>query len=153
MRSAREGDELRTGTNMRALLSAIASGKEEIERTGRKHGWSVGIREEMLDRLQAMVREPMQRGSDVVMSSIPPEWREQATERVSKADSVIRKMTCDITTEDWSLQHCQDYLVELEMVTRLLTDPPGHSRRSWEGPPAPARADGEDTAAPDSPVG
>ncbi len=26
-------------------------------------------------------------------------------------------MTCDITTEDWSLQHCQDYLVELEMVT------------------------------------
>ena len=71
----------------------------------------------MLDRLQAMVREPMQRGSDVVMSSIPPEWREQATERVSKADSVIRKITCDTTTEDWSLQHCQDYLVELEMVT------------------------------------
>jgi hypothetical protein len=103
--------------NMRALLSAIASGKEEIERIGRKHGWSVGIREEMLDRLQAMVREPMQRGSDVIMSSIPPEWREQATERVSKADSVIRKMTCDITTEDWSLQRCQDYLVELEMVT------------------------------------
>ena len=117
MRSAREGDELRTGMNMRALLSAIASGKEEIERAGRKHGWSVGIREEMLDRLQAMVREPMQRGSDVIMSSIPPEWREQATERVSEADSVIRKMTCDITTEDWSLQRCQDYLVELEMVT------------------------------------
>ena len=102
---------------MRALLFAIASGKEEIERAGRKHGWSVGIREEMLDRLQAMVREPMQRGSDVIMSSIPPEWREQATERVSEADSVIRKMTCDITTEDWSLQRCQDYLVELEMAT------------------------------------
>ncbi len=26
-------------------------------------------------------------------------------------------MTSAITTEDWSLQHCQDYLVELEMVT------------------------------------
>ncbi|MFN9898515.1 MAG: hypothetical protein ACK55Z_06920, partial [bacterium] len=26
-------------------------------------------------------------------------------------------MTCDITTEDWSLQRCQDYLVELEMAT------------------------------------
>ncbi len=62
MRSAREGDELRTGTNRRALLSAIASGREEIERIGRKHGWSVGVREEMLDRLQAMVREPMQKG-------------------------------------------------------------------------------------------
>ncbi len=117
MRSAREGDELRTGMNMRALLSAIASGKEEIERTGREHGWPVGIREEMLDRLQAMVREPVQRGSDVIMSGIPPEWREQATKRASEADSVIRKMTCDITTEDWSLQRCQDYLVELEMVT------------------------------------
>ena len=46
MRSAREGDELRTGTNMRALLSAIASGREEIERIGRKHGGSVGVREE-----------------------------------------------------------------------------------------------------------
>ena len=71
MRSAREGDELRTGMNMRALLSAIASGKEEIERAGREHGWSVGMREEMLDRLQAMVHEPLQRGGDIVMSSIP----------------------------------------------------------------------------------
>jgi hypothetical protein len=95
MRSAREGDELRTGMNMRALLSAIASGKEEIERIGRKHGWSVGIKEEMLDRLQAMIPEPIQRGSDVIMSSIPPEWREQATERVSEADRVIQKMTYD----------------------------------------------------------
>ncbi len=59
MRSAREGDELRTGINMRALLSAIASGKVEIERIGRDRGWSAGIREEMLDRMQAMVREPI----------------------------------------------------------------------------------------------
>jgi hypothetical protein len=78
MRSAREGDELRTGANMRALLSAIASGTEEIQRVGRDHGWSAGIKEEILDRLQAMVREPIQRGSDVIMSSIPPEWREQS---------------------------------------------------------------------------
>ena len=60
MRSAREGDELRTGANMRALLSAIASGKEEIQRIGRDHGWSAGIKEEILDRLQAMVRGPIQ---------------------------------------------------------------------------------------------
>jgi hypothetical protein len=117
MRSTREGDELRTGTNMRALLSAIASGREEIERIGRKHGWSVGVREEILDRLQAMVREPMQKGGDIIMSSIPHKWREQATRRVSKAEGVIEQMTSAITTEDWSLQHCQDYLVELEMVT------------------------------------
>ena len=26
-------------------------------------------------------------------------------------------MTSAVTTEDWSLQHCHDYLVELEMVT------------------------------------
>jgi hypothetical protein len=78
MRSAREGDELRTGTNMRALLSAIASGRVEIERIGRRHGWSVGVREEILDRLQAMVREPLQRGGDIVMSSIQHTWREQA---------------------------------------------------------------------------
>jgi hypothetical protein len=32
---------------MRALLSAIASGREEIERIGRRHGWSVGVREEI----------------------------------------------------------------------------------------------------------
>jgi hypothetical protein len=63
MRSARDGDELRTGTNMRALLSAIASGREEIDRIGRRHGWSAGVKEEMLDRLQAMVHEPLQRGA------------------------------------------------------------------------------------------
>ncbi len=77
MRSVREGDELRIGTNMRALLSAIASGREEIDRIGRRHGWPAGVREEMLDRLQAMVREPLQRGGDIVMSSIPYLWRSQ----------------------------------------------------------------------------
>jgi hypothetical protein len=102
---------------MRALLSAIASGREEIERIGRKHGWSVGVREEILDRLQAMVREPLQRGGDIVMSSIPHTWRSQAMRRVSKAEGVIEQMTSAITTEDWSLQHCHDYLVELEMAT------------------------------------
>jgi hypothetical protein len=81
LRSAREGDELRTGANMSALLSAVASGKEEIQRIGRDHGWAAGIKEEILDRLQAMVRGPIQMGSDVIMSSIPPEWREQATKR------------------------------------------------------------------------
>jgi len=50
-RSAREGDELRTGANMSALLSAVASGKEEIQRIGRDRGWSAGITEEVLDRL------------------------------------------------------------------------------------------------------
>ena len=78
MRSVREGDELRTGTNMRALLSAIASGREEIERIGRRHGGSAGVREEILDRLQAMVREPLQKGGNIVMSSIPYTWRNQA---------------------------------------------------------------------------
>ena len=117
MRSVREGDELRTGTNMRALLSAIASGREEIERIARKHGWSVGVKEEILDRLQAMVHKPLQRGGDIVMSSIPLTWREQAMRRVSKAEGVIEQMTSAITTDDWSLQHCHDYLVELEMVT------------------------------------
>jgi hypothetical protein len=117
MRSARDLDELRTGTNMRALLSAIASGREEIDRIGRRHGWSAGVKEEMLDRLQAMVREPLQRGGDIVMSSIPYSWRNQAVRRVSKAEGVIDLMTSAVTTEDWSLQHCHDYLVELEMVT------------------------------------
>jgi hypothetical protein len=117
MRSTREGDELRTGTNMRALLSAIASGREEIDRIGRRHGWSAGVKEEMLDRLQAMVREPLQKGGDIVMSSIPYTWRNQAMRRVSKAEGVIDQMTSAITTEDWSLQHCHDYRVELEMVT------------------------------------
>jgi hypothetical protein len=42
LRSAREGDELRTGTNMRALLSALASGRAEIEKVGQREGWSVG---------------------------------------------------------------------------------------------------------------
>ncbi len=117
MRSVRDGDELRTGTNMRALLSAIASGREEIYWIGRRHGWSAGVTEEMLDRLQAMVCEPLQRGGDIVMSSIPYSWRNQAMRRVSKAEGVIEQMTSAITTEDWSLQHCHDYLVELEMVT------------------------------------
>ncbi len=55
---------------------------------------------------------------------------------VSKAEGVIEQMTSAITTEDWSLQHCHDYLVELEMVTsgalmalRLRSD--GRNLRPW----------------------
>jgi hypothetical protein len=117
MRSARDGDEMRAGTNMRAFLSAIASGRAEIDRLGRKYGWPAGVREEMLDRLQALVREPLQRGGDLIMSSIPYTWREQAVRRVSQAEGVIGQITPAITTEDWSLQHCHDYLVELEMAS------------------------------------
>ncbi len=101
MRSAREGDELRTGTNMRALLSAIASGREEIERIGRRHGWSVGVREEILDRLQAMVREPIQRGGDIIMSSILHTWREQAKQRVPSRPKIGRCSIVTITLWSW----------------------------------------------------
>jgi hypothetical protein len=108
---------LRTGTNMRALLSALASGQAEIEKVGQREGWSVGIEEEMMDRLQSMVQVPLQKGGDVIMSSIPYSWREQCARRVRKADSVISSVTPAVTTREWSLQNCQDYLVELEMVT------------------------------------
>jgi hypothetical protein len=73
----------------------------------------------MLDRLQAMVREPLQRGGDIVMSSIPYSWRSQAMRRVSKAERVIEQMTSAITTEDWSLQHCHDYLATSSPWTSL----------------------------------
>ncbi len=112
LRSGREGDELRTGTNMRALLSALASGRAEIERIGQRGGWSVGIKEEMMDRLQSMVRVPLQKGCDLIMSSIPYSWREQYARRVRKADGVIDLVMPAVTTNDWSLQNCQVYLVE-----------------------------------------
>jgi hypothetical protein len=117
LRSARDGDEMRTGTNMRALLSALASGSAEIERLGKKKEWSVGIMEEMLDRLQSLVQDPLQKGGDLIMSSIPYTWREQAARRVRQAEGVISAVSPAVTTEDWTLQNCQDYLVELEMVT------------------------------------
>jgi len=71
----------------------------------------------MLDRLQAMVREPLQRVGDLIMSSISYTWREQAVRRVSQAEGVIGQITPAITTGDWSLQDCHEYLVALEMVT------------------------------------
>jgi hypothetical protein len=48
---------------MRALLSALASGRAEIERLGKRQGWSAGIMEEMLDRLQSLARDPLQKGA------------------------------------------------------------------------------------------
>jgi hypothetical protein len=102
---------------MRALLSALVSGRAEIERLGRRQGWSEGIMEEMLDRLQSLVRDPLQKGGDLIMSSIPYTWREQAARRVRQAEGVISSVTPEITKRNWTLQSCQDYLVELEMVT------------------------------------
>jgi hypothetical protein len=82
LRSVRDGDEIRAGTNMRALLSALASGRAEIDRLGKKNGWPVGVVEEILDRLQSLVWDPLQKGGDLIMSSIPYTWREQAARRV-----------------------------------------------------------------------
>jgi hypothetical protein len=73
--------------------------------------------EEMLDRLQSLVRDPLQKGGNLIMSSIPYTWREQAARRVRQAEGVISSVTPAVTTKDWTLQSCQDYLVELEMVT------------------------------------
>jgi hypothetical protein len=117
LRSAKDGDEMRTGRNMRALLSALASSRAEIERLGKKKGWSVGIMEEMQDRLQSLVRDPQQKGGDLIMSSTPYTWREQAERRVRQAEGVISQVMPAVTTEDWTLQCCHVYLVELEMVT------------------------------------
>lgn len=75
-RTARDGDELRTGTNMRALLSALASGRAKIDIIGQREGWSEGIKEKMMDRLQSMVRVVLQKGGTLIMSSIPYSWRE-----------------------------------------------------------------------------
>jgi hypothetical protein len=69
-----------------------------------------------MDRLQSMVRVPLQRGGDLIMSSIPNGWREQCARRVRKAYDVISLVTPVVTTRNWSLQNCQEYLVELEMV-------------------------------------
>ncbi len=85
---------------MRALLSA--SGRSEIERMGKRQGWSVGIMEEMLDRLQSIVQEPLQKGGDLIMSSIPYTWREQATRRIRQAEGVISSVMPAVTTKDWS---------------------------------------------------
>jgi hypothetical protein len=75
-RTARDGDELRTGTNMRALLSALASGRAKIDIIGQREGWSEGIKEKMMDRLQSMMRVVLQKGGTLIMSSIPYSWRE-----------------------------------------------------------------------------
>jgi hypothetical protein len=64
LRSAKEGDELRIGTNIRALLSALASGRAEIEQIGQREGWSMRIKEEMMDRLQSTVQVPLQKGGN-----------------------------------------------------------------------------------------
>ncbi len=98
--SAREGDELRTGTNMRALLSALASGRAEIVRMGRRRGWSAGIMGEMLDRLQSLVPKLLQKGGNLIMSSIPYTWREQAARRIRQAEGVISSITPAVTTKD-----------------------------------------------------
>jgi hypothetical protein len=84
---------------------------------GKKKGWSVGVVEEILDRLESLVQDPLQKGGDLIMSSIPYTWREQAARRVRQAEGVISQITPAVTTKDWTLQYCHEYLVELEMAT------------------------------------
>ncbi len=70
-----------------------------------------------MDRLQSMVQVALQRGGDLIMSSIPYSWRERCAQRVLKASGIIGLITPAVTINDWSFQDCQEYLVELEMAT------------------------------------
>ncbi len=102
---------------MRALMLNIASGRAEIDSIGQREGWSEGIKEEMMDRLQSMVRVALQRGDDLIMTSIPYSWRDRCTQRVRKASGIIGLIMPAVTINNWSFQDCQDYLGVLEMAT------------------------------------
>jgi hypothetical protein len=47
----------------------------------------------------------------------PSSWRDHCVQRVRKASGIIGLITPAVTIKDWSFKDCQDYLVELEMVT------------------------------------
>ncbi len=104
MRSAMDGEKMRTSTNMRDLLLALASGRAETDSIGQREGWSESIREEMIDRLQTMVRVPLQKGGDLIMSSIPVSWRDRCAQRVRKASGIIGLITPAVTIKDWSFK-------------------------------------------------
>jgi hypothetical protein len=48
LKSAPDGDELRTSTNMRALSSSIASGRAEVNSIRQRENWPKEIREEVM---------------------------------------------------------------------------------------------------------
>jgi hypothetical protein len=101
---------------MHHTVLAVVFLKANFTETLDGHYHWMGVMEEMLDRLQSLVRDPLQKGGDLVMSSIPYTWREQAARRVRQAEGVISQVTPAVTTEDWTLQYCHDYLVEMEMA-------------------------------------
>jgi hypothetical protein len=102
---------------MKAMNSSIASGRAEVNLIGQRENWSEEIREEILERLQAIVWVPLQKGAEFLMNRIPASWRDRCAQRVRKATGFIGLITPAVTMCDWSFKDCQDYLVELEMAT------------------------------------
>jgi hypothetical protein len=69
-----------------------------------------------MERLQAMVQTPLQKGTELLKSRVPTSWRDCCAQRVRKAMGLIEMIKPAVMTRDRSFKDCQDYLLELVMA-------------------------------------
>ena len=113
-RSAAAKEEEQTMKDMRALTAAVAESQAHARSLSAQHQWPIPVRDEVIHRLGAMARDAQRQGANLIATQVPQSWKDRCDILKAKAEAVITQATPHLTVRDWSLQDCQDYLVELE---------------------------------------
>ena len=114
LKSAMEKDEETTLAHMRAVSTALAEGKAQAEMLSQQYDWPTPVLEEVRCRLDAITMEPMRRGANLVTKQVPQSWQERCDQLKLRAECTINQVEPQVAIQGWSLQDCQNYLVELE---------------------------------------
>jgi hypothetical protein len=78
----------------------------EVNIIGQRENWSEEIKEEIMERLQAMVRTSLQKGAEFLMSRVPASWRDGCALRIRKATGLIGMITPAVMIRNWSFKDC-----------------------------------------------
>jgi hypothetical protein len=88
------------GTVPTALVAGEWEGRNKRHRT--EGGWSEGIKEAIMERLQTMVRIPIQKGAELPMSSVPASWRDRCAQKIQKATGLAGARGAWVSPSGWA---------------------------------------------------
>jgi hypothetical protein len=70
-------DKFHTNINLRALVSALAIRRTELDIIGQKVQWPLSIREGVSERLREIVSVPMERRSNLLVNQVSSPWKDK----------------------------------------------------------------------------
>jgi hypothetical protein len=99
----------------RAFRTALAWGMGHMDHISQRCGWPDVVKDKIARRIQEIAKTPLESSLRRMTQMVPMSWGADCSTNVQWAYEIIDMIHSAVTTEDWSLVDCQEYLVDSEM--------------------------------------